>query len=106
MIRSKKKLGKKSLKVFQTASDGLGGSKLLQKTYAPTSPKKSTPRQSESPPKSKRQRTDDIHDFGGEGYEEFLQEPESDPRQTKVSGIFAFTQRIFNQVIQETKGLS
>ena len=42
MIRSKKKLGKKSLKVFQTASDGRGGSKLLQKTYAPTSPKKST----------------------------------------------------------------
>ena len=105
MIRSKKKLGKKSLKVFQTASDGRGGSKLLQKTYAPTSPKKSTPRQSESPPKSKRQRTEDIHDFGGEDLE-FLQEPESDPRQTKVSGIFAFTQRIFNQVIQETKGLS
>ena len=89
MLKSKKKLGKKTFKVFQTASDGRGGSKLLQKTYAPTSPKKSTPRQSESPPKSKRQRTEDIHDFGGEDLE-FLQEPKSDPRQTKVSGIFAF----------------
>lgn len=89
MKQSRKKIGRKNLKIFDIASDGRGGSKLLQKTYAPTSPPKNpTLRPSESPPKSKRQRTEDMNDFGDQEYDFLQEDPDFDPRQTKVSSTF------------------
>jgi thymidine kinase len=87
MRSTRQNLSKKKLKIFEPRSDGRGGSKLLEKTYTPNSPKK-TIRRSKSPSKSspsKRQKTDDIHDFGTQEHDFFEEDLDSDPRQTKVS---------------------
>lgn len=84
----RRNLSKKKLKILEPRSDGRGGSKLLEKTYTPKSPKKI--RRSESPPKSspsKRQKTDGIRDFGTQEHN-FFEDLDSDPRQTKVSISF------------------
>ena len=95
MRRSTKKLGK-SLKVLQATSDGHGGSRLLEKKYVPTSPSKKV-KPTESPPKSKKQRTDDpVFDFSGlDEYPLVEEETPSDPRSTKVSGDIYFPTRCF-----------
>ena len=87
MRRSAKKLGK-SLKVLQATSDGHGGSRLLEKKYTPTSPSKKV-KPTESPPKSKKQRTDDpVLDFGLDEYPLVEDKRPSDPSSTKVMFIF------------------
>lgn len=76
---------------MQAASDGHGGSRLLEKKYAPKSPLKKV-KQTESPPKSKKQRTDDpVFDFSGLDEYPFVEEEiSSDPRSTKVSSDIYF----------------
>ena len=77
---------------MQATSDGHGGSRLLEKKYAPTSPSKKV-KPTESPPKSKKQRIDDpVFDFNGlDEYPLVEDEMPSNPSSTKVSNVYFLT---------------
>jgi len=97
MQRKQRNISKKTLKILEPRSDGRGGSKLTQKTYIQESPRKNPRRlRSESPTKgspskSKKQKMDDFQNIGSQEPEFFLEDPDSDPRQTKVSCFSAGT---------------